>query len=254
MAESSIEWTEATWNPLAGCSLLSPGCSNCYAMRMAARLSSMGMAKYQGTTRKSGNRHVWTGRVNLDEAALNAPFEWRRPTLVFANSMSDLFQDAVSPEMVRRIWEVMEKTPWHTYQVLTKRSARMRQLASQLPTLPNVWLGVSVESAAYVDRIDDLRNTRAAIRFASFEPLLGSVGDVDLRNIDWAIVGGESGPGARAMRGEWAEEILASCRRDRTAFFFKQWGGANKKKAGRILLGRTWDEYPTGVGVGLAAE
>lgn len=253
MAESSIEWTEATWNPLAGCSLISPGCTNCYAMRMAARLTLMGMEKYQGTTRKSGSRYVWTGQVNLDEGALSAPLRWQRPTTVFVNSMSDLFQEAVPEETVERIWKVMAQTPRHTYQVLTKRAARMRAIAARLPKLPNVWLGVSVESRDYVDRVSDLRDTPAAVRFISFEPLLGSVGDIDLRDIHWAIVGGESGPAARPMRQEWVEEVLAACRRDGTAFFFKQWGGANKKKAGRTFLGQTWDEYPL-TGMGIAAE
>jgi protein gp37 len=244
MAESDIEWTEATWNPLAGCTMVSPGCTNCYAMRMAARLERMGQAKYAGTTRKSGGRDVWTGRVNLDERALIAPLNWRKPTVVFVNSMSDLFHESVALETVRRVWDVMAQTPQHTYQILTKRAGRMYAFARHLPVLPNVWLGVTVESEETADRLDVLRATPAEVRFVSFEPLIGRVHGPDLRRISWAIVGGESGPGARPMDVAWVDELLSACRAHGTAFFFKQWGGTNKKRTGRVLHGRTWDEYP----------
>ncbi len=242
---SHIEWTEATWNPIAGCTILSPGCTNCYAQRIASRLQAMGQEKYQGTTRKSGRRHVWTGRVNVDEAALDAPLRWRKPLRIFVNSMSDLFQDGVPDEIIESIWGVMKEADWHTYQILTKRPKRMRDVVSRFDDqLPNVWLGTSIENAAYVDRIDVLRAIPAHVRFVSFEPLLGPVAPVNLDGIHWAIVGGESGPGARTMDCEWVEAIQAACRDQRVAFFFKQWGGTRKGKAGRFLNGRTWDEYP----------
>jgi len=245
MAETSIEWTDATWNPIAGCSIVSPGCTNCYAMRMAGRLALMGQEKYQGTTRRSGRRDVWTGHVTFDQDALSAPFAWKGSRRVFVNSMSDLFQEAVPLTWIQRIWSVMKLTPRHTYQILTKRPERMLEITSSLPFLPNVWLGVSVENDAHKDRIAVLRQVPAAVRFVSFEPLIGPVFDPDLSGIQWAIVGGESGPNARPMASEWAEDLLDACRAHNTAFFFKQWGGVNKKRTGRELLGRTWDEYPT---------
>lgn len=244
MAETSIEWTDATWNPVAGCTVLTAGCTNCYAMRMAARLQAMGVPKYAGLTRKSGERYVWTGAVSLDESALEAPKLWRKPRLIFVNSMSDLFQDAVPFDFVRRVWATMAATPQHTYQVLTKRPDRMADLTRDLTLLPNVWLGTSVENAAVLDRLDDLRSTRAAVRFVSFEPLIGSVASADLTDIHWAIVGGESGPRARPMLEDWVDEIYDACEEAGAAFFFKQWGGRNKKAAGRTYRDRTWDELP----------
>jgi protein gp37 len=246
MAASDIEWTEATWNPLAGCKVLSPGCTNCYAMRMAARLQAMGMAKYAGTTRKSGKRHVWTGRVNIDEAALTAPLNWKKPQRIFVNSMSDLFQDKADKAFISQVWRVMERANWHSFQVLTKRPERMLVILSkpEFPTLPNVWLGTSVESEDYLDRIDLLRRVPARVRFISFEPLLSPIIDPNLTDIHWAIVGGESGPGARPMEAWWVEELRDTCERQRVAFFFKQWGGKRKKKTGRMLGDRTYDEYP----------
>jgi len=242
---SDIEWTEATWNPIAGCSILSPGCTNCYAQRLAARLQAMGSPKYEGTTRKSGRRHVWTGHLNVDHRALAAPLQWRRPLRIFVNSMSDLFQDAVPDEVIASVCSVMKEAHWHTYQILTKRPERMREVVAQFDDqLSHVWLGTSVESAAYLSRIDVLRSVPAHIRFVSFEPLLGPVAPVDLRDIHWAIVGGESGPGARPLDQQWIENIRTACRDQRVAFFFKQWGGTRKGKAGRMLNGRTWDEYP----------
>ena len=247
MAASDIEWTEATWNPIAGCTVLSPGCTNCYAMRMAARLQAMGMAKYADTTRKSGKRHVWTGRVNFDKAALAAPLTWKKPQRIFVNSMSDLFQDKADEAFIRQVWRVMERAHWHSFQVLTKRPERMLEILSkpEFQTLPNVWLGTSVESEDYLDRIDLLRRMPARIRFVSFEPLLGPIVAPNLRDIHWAIVGGESGPRARPMEAWWVEELRDACERQKVAFFFKQWGGKRKRKTGRMLGDRTYDEYPT---------
>lgn len=248
---SDIEWTEATWNPVAGCVMVSPGCTNCYAQRMAARLDAMSIGKYAGTTRKSGRRAVWTGRINFDEASVNAPLKWRKPLRIFVNSMSDLFQDSVPEEFIARVWTVMEKAHWHSFQILTKRPRRMRDLlqGKGFPMLRNVWLGTSVENQEYVGRIDMLRETPAHIRFVSFEPLLGPIVSADLSGVHWAIVGGESGPGSRPIEAWWAEEIRDACKEQGVAFFFKQWGGVRKARTGRLLAGQTWDEYPV-VGVG----
>jgi protein gp37 len=232
MAETSIEWTDATWNPVAGCTILTAGCTNCYAMRMAARLEAMGQEKYQGLTRKSGGRAKWTGKVKLE------------PRRVFVNSMSDLFHSDVPADFIARVWKVMAETPRHIYQILTKRPDRMVEIVPGLAKLPNVWLGTSVEDGRVLHRIDELRRVPAAVRFISFEPLIGSVAATDLTNIQWAIIGGESGPQARYMNPSWVDEIEAMCRRADTAFFFKQWGGKNKKAAGRMLNGRTYDEMP----------
>jgi protein gp37 len=247
MAASDIEWTEATWNPIAGCAVLSPGCTNCYAMRMAARLQAMGMTKYAGTTRKSGKRHVWTGRVNVDRQALAAPLAWKRPQRIFVNSMSDLFQDRADETFIRQVWRVMAKAHWHSFQVLTKRPERMLGILSKLdfPVLPNVWLGTSVESQDYLHRIDLLRQVPARIRFVSFEPLLGPIMEPDLRGIHWVIVGGESGPRARPMQEWWVEQLHGACEQQGVVFFFKQWGGKRKKRSGRVFKDRTWDDYPS---------
>ncbi|MBW7973504.1 DUF5131 family protein [Bradyrhizobium sp. BR 10289] len=246
MAETSIEWTDATWNPVAGCTVLTAGCTNCYAMRMAARLDAMGLDKYAGLTRKSGGRAVWTGRVRLDAKSLEAPQAWKKPRKVFVNSMSDLFHPKVPKTFVLQVWRVMKETPRHTYQILTKRPETMVEMLSdsRFSVLPNVWLGTSVEDSRVLSRLDALRAVPAAVRFVSFEPLIGSVAAGDLSSIDWAIVGGESGPRAREMKPEWVEEIEAMCQRAGTAFFFKQWGGKNKKAAGRLLHGRTYDAMP----------
>lgn len=244
MAETSIEWTDATWNPVAGCTILSPGCTNCYAMRMAARLDAMGVPKYRGLTRKTGGRAKWTGAVRLDDVSLSIPAGWKKSRTVFVNSMSDLFHDGVPAEFVAKVWDTMAETPRHTYQILTKRPARMAEIVNSLPVLKNVWLGTSVESADFLDRLDALREVRAHVRFVSFEPLLSSLGRPDLSDIHWAIVGGESGPNARPIERVWVDQIHEACRAYGTAFFFKQWGGRNKKAAGRDIDGRTWDEYP----------
>lgn len=246
MAETSIEWTDATWNPVAGCAVLTAGCTNCYAMRMAARLDAMGVPKYQGLTRKSGERYVWTGKIFCDEKALDVPTKWKSPRKIFVNSMSDMFHADVPVDFIRRVWSVMAATPQHTYQILTKRPERMAEVLADgsFPVLGNVWLGTSVEDGAVLARLDDLRATPAAVRFVSFEPLIGSVEGSDLTDIHWAIVGGESGPRSRPMEPQWVDEIYDMCQDAGTAFFFKQWGGRNKKAAGRTLRGRTFDEMP----------
>jgi protein gp37 len=246
MAETSIEWTDATWNPVAGCTILTAGCTNCYAMRMAARLEAMGMEKYAGTTRKSGGRAKWTGHIKLDPASLSHPETWSRPRRVFVNSMSDLFHVDVPADFIRRVWSTMEATPRHTYQILTKRPERMAEVLSRgdFPVLQNVWLGTSIEDDRVIGRLDDLRLVPAAIRFVSFEPLIGSVAGAELADIHWVIVGGESGPNARPMDPIWVDEIEAAARRSDAAFFFKQWGGRNKKAAGRLYREKLWDELP----------
>lgn len=242
---SDIEWTDATWNPVSGCLMISPGCTNCYAMRMAGRLQAMEHPSYKGVVRKSGKGHKWTGKLHFNEAALQIPLRWRSPRRIFVNSMSDLFQDGVPPEFLAQVWTIMERAHWHEFQILTKRPDNMLSgiVEGKLPKLANVWLGTSVESADYLDRIDILRKVPATVRFVSFEPLIGSVGRPNLRDIHWAIVGGESGPSARPMHEQWVSDIQRACGK-RTAFFFKQWGGVNKKKTGRILNGKTWDAYP----------
>ena len=244
--QSSIEWTDLTWNLVVGCSIASAGCKNCYAMRMAARLQAMGHEKYVGLTKRSKRGAVWTDKVRCHEASVEIPLTWKKSRRVFVNSMSDLFHPDVPGEFVRRIWKVMERTPQHHYQILTKRPQRMAALLKEIAPQPlqNVWLGTSVEDERVVERMDHLRDVPASVRFISFEPLIGDVGQIDLTNIHWAIVGGESGPRARPMDEEWVESILDQCLDAGTAFFFKQWGGVNKKKTGRLLRGRTYDEMP----------
>lgn len=253
MAETEIEWTDATWNPVAGCNIMSAGCTNCYAMQMAYRLEAMGVHKYKGLTRKSGKRTIWNGVIREDHNSLDIPIKWKKPRKIFVNSMSDLFHPDVSPEFIKDVWDVMAKTPHHHYQILTKRPDRMADIIPAMlgEPLRNVWLGTSVEDVEVIGRIDELRKVPAAIRFISFEPLIGSVGNVDLSGIDWAIVGGESGPAARPIREEWIDEIHDSCIESDTAFFFKQWGTwgkdnkkRSKKANGREYRGRLWDEMP----------
>jgi protein gp37 len=242
---SAIEWTEATWNPVAGCTVLSPGCTNCYAMRLARRLEAMGQEKYAGTTRMSGGRPKWNGKIKLDERTLSLPISWKTGRMIFVNSMSDLFHEGVPLEFIRRVFDTMAASPQHTFQVLTKRSERLKRVSAELNWVPNVWMGVSVENSDYLFRIDHLRETQAAVKFLSLEPLLGPLDNLDLTKIDWVIAGGESGPNAREMDPNWVRSIRDECESSRVAFHFKQWGGTNKKKTGRILDGRTWDEFPS---------
>lgn len=253
MAETQIEWTDATWNPVAGCSIITSGCTHCYAMEMTRRLEAMGVEKYSGLTRKSGKRTIWNGMVREDRGSLLIPRRWRKPRKIFVNSMSDLFHERVSDEFIFEVWQVMRETPHHNYQILTKRPERMAELLSHRigDVLPNVWLGTSIENAEVLDRVEHLRKVRAAIRFVSFEPLINSVGTVDLEHIHWAIVGGESGASARPIREEWVDEIYTQCLSAGAAFFFKQWGTwgkdnkrRSKKANGREYRGRTWDEMP----------
>jgi len=241
---SDIEWTDATWNPVAGCSVISPGCANCYAMRMAARLAAMGQDKYTNITRKSGGRAKWNGRVRLDKASIDLPRKWRVGRIIFVNSMSDLFHERVPFDFVRKIFRTMNETPQHTYQVLTKRAELLEKLSPKLIWTPNIWMGVSVENSDFTWRIDHLRRSDARVKFLSLEPLLGPLEDLELHGIDWAIAGGESGPGARPMAPEWVRSIRDQCVKAGVAFHFKQWGGVNKKKTGRVLDNRTWDEWP----------
>lgn len=231
--KSSIEWTESTWNPITGCTKISPGCKHCYAERMAARLQAMGHENY-----RSGFA------LTLQPQTLDLPLRWKTPQTIFVNSMSDLFHERVPLEYIRRVFDVMQRASWHRFQVLTKRAERLAELAPQLAWEPNIWMGVSVESDRYRGRIDELRGTGAKVKFLSLEPLLGPLRDLDLREMHWVIVGGESGPGARPMDPEWARDLRDQCRRNKVPFFFKQWGGTNKKRAGRVLDGRTWDEMP----------
>lgn len=230
---SKIEWTEATWNPVSGCSKVSSGCLNCYAERMAYRLQKMGNPNYRNGF-----------DVTLHPHLLEAPLSWKRSRLVFVNSMSDLFHEEVSVEFIQQVFDTMRRAHWHTFQVLTKRSERLVDLAPSLAWPSNVWMGVSVEDSDVVGRIDHLRKVGSAVRFLSLEPLLGPLPDLNLRGIHWVIVGGESGPGARLMEPSWVSDIKEQCKNSQVPFFFKQWGGVFKKRNGRKLEGKTWDELP----------
>jgi protein gp37 len=241
---SSIEWTDATWNPVAGCNIVSAGCTNCYAMRMAARLEAMGQQKYAGTTRKSGQRYVWTGQIKLDHAALTLPHTWTKGRRVFVNSMSDLFHEDVPLSFIRSVFRVMAATPRHTYQVLTKRAERLVALSSRLDWPPNTWMGVSVENEDALWRVALLQQIDARVKFLSCEPLIGPLARLDLEGIDWVIAGGESGPGSRPMAADWVRHIRDACLLSGVPFHFKQWGGKVKSSTGRTLDGRTWDEAP----------
>ncbi|NCP86539.1 MAG: hypothetical protein CO094_02710 [Anaerolineae bacterium CG_4_9_14_3_um_filter_57_17] len=234
MAEhSGIEWTESTWNPLTGCSKISPGCKYCYAERMAKRLQSMGQPNYRDGF-----------KLALHENNIDLPLKWKKPQIIFVNSMSDLFHKDVPIEFILEIFDVMKRAHWHTFQVLTKRAERLEEVSSQITWPDNVWMGVSVENADYTFRIDHLRHTGAKTKFLSLEPLLGPLHHMNLEGINWAIVGGESGPGARTLDPTWVTDIRDQCIRAHVPFFFKQWGGVQKKKAGRILEGKTWDDMP----------
>lgn len=230
---SSIEWTESTWNPLTGCTKISPGCKHCYAERMALRLKAMGKENYRNGF-----------KLTLHENALEKPLEWKKPQMIFVNSMSDLFHKDVPFEFIEKVFDVMNRAHWHQFQVLTKRSERLVELSPSLRWTDNIWMGTSVENEKYKFRIDHLRQVGARIKFLSLEPLLGPLGQLDLSGIDWVIVGGESGPGARPIKEEWVIEIRDQCLQKNVPFFFKQWGGVQKKKAGRFLENRTWDEMP----------
>lgn len=232
-AESPIEWTEATWNPVTGCDKVSPGCKNCYAARMALRLRAMGQHNY---------RHGF--QVTLQPQALSLPLTWKRGRKIFVNSMSDLFHESVPVDYIQQVFAVMNQAPQHTYQILTKRPQRLLELDPVLPWADHIWMGVSVESAAYRCRIDLLRRTHASVKFLSVEPLLGQIADMNLEEIDWVIVGGESGPGARLVQPEWVANIRDQCLAANVKFFFKQWGGVRKHQTGRELEGRTWDDMP----------
>lgn len=243
MAKSSIEWTEMTWNPVTGCDRVSAGCDNCYALAMSKRLKAMGAPKYQ----TDGNP-VTSGPgfgLALHPHVLSQPYRWSKPVTVFVNSMSDLFHAKVPLEYIQQVFEVMENTPHHTYQILTKRALRLARLASKLPWPGNVWVGVSVEDPTVVNRIDQLRRVPAAVRFLSCEPLIAALPGLDLGGIDWVIVGGESGAGARRMGEEWVTDIRNQCEDAQVPFFFKQWGGKTPRENGRVLDGRIWDELPT---------
>lgn len=233
MSTTKIEWTEKSWNPLTGCDKISAGCRNCYAERMAKRLQAMGQKNY-----RSGFK------ITLHEDALSIPLKWKKPAIIFVNSMSDLFHEDVPVSFIHRVFSVMTKAHWHTFQLLTKRSSRLAKLSDQFNWPQNIWMGVSVENADFTYRINNLVSTGAAVKFLSLEPLLGPIPDLDLTAIDWVIVGGESGPGARQIENQWVLDIRDQCKKADIPFFFKQWGGTNKKKAGRLLDGRTWSEMP----------
>jgi protein gp37 len=230
---SSIEWTESSWNPVTGCTKISAGCAHCYAERMAKRLHAMGQPNYRNGF-----------EVTCHPDVLGMPLKWKKSQMIFVNSMSDLFHKAVPVRFIEEIFFTMNQARWHTFQILTKRADRMVQLASRFKWTPNVWMGVTVENDRHVDRIDRLREVPAAVRFLSLEPLLGPLPDLDLFHIDWVIVGGESGPGARPMDPAWVLDLRDQCLDAGVAFFFKQWGGVRKKKAGRLLEKRTWDQMP----------
>ncbi|MCL4854510.1 MAG: DUF5131 family protein [Bryobacteraceae bacterium] len=234
--KSSIEWTESTWNPLTGCDKISPGCKHCYAERMAKRLKAMGQKNYRNEFALTLHPHV-----------LELPLRWKQPQMIFVNSMSDLFHERVPDDYIQQVFATMRRAHWHQFQVLTKRSQRLREVSGRIDWPVNVWMGVSVENAKYKFRIADLQQTSAKIRFLSLEPLIGDLGELDLNGIDWVIVGGESGPGARPMQPEWVRSIQRQCAAAAVPFFFKQWGGVNKKRAGRELNGRTYDELPRGL-------
>lgn len=242
---TAIEWTEVTWNPTTGCDRVSPGCDNCYALTLAKRLKAMGADKYQndGDPRTSGPGFG----VTIHPESLQEPYRWRNPRTVFVNSMSDLFHAKVPLGFVRDVFQVIAKTPRHTYQVLTKRSARLKKVADKLDWPANLWMGVSVESADVLSRVDDLRAVPAEVRFLSCEPLLGALDDINLDRIDWVIAGGESGPRYRPMELAWARGIRDACQDAGVPFFFKQWGGRTPKALGRELDGRLWDEMPSAV-------
>lgn len=238
MAKSTIEWTEATWNPVTGCNKVSPGCKHCYAERMALRLQAMGQPNYQNGF-----------EVTLQEHMLEKPLHWKTPQVIFVNSMSDLFHEDVPFEYIDKVFDVMQRASWHQFQILTKRSTRLMELSPLIQWPNNVWMGVSVETQKYQFRIEHLQETSAKTKFLSLEPLLGPLSNLNLVGINWVIVGGESGPGARPMNPEWVLSIRDQCLAANVPFFFKQWGGFHKKKAGRVLDGKVWNQMPATVAV-----
>ena len=233
MSRSKIEWTESTWNPVTGCTKISSGCTNCYAEKMTKRLKAMGQINYQNGF-----------NVTCHENALEIPLRWKKSRLIFVNSMSDLFHEDVTDEFIQRVFAVMQKAKQHQFQVLTKRAVRLEQMSQSLPWPENIWIGVTVEDAHNVSRIDCLGKVEASVKFLSIEPLLGPIPNINLDRIDWVIVGGESGPGSREIREEWVLDIRDQCLKNQVPFFFKQWGGKNKKKNGRLLENKIWDEMP----------
>lgn len=237
-SKSTIEWMESTWNPVTGCTKISPGCDHCYAERLALRLRAMGQPNY-----------VNGFELTIQERMLELPLRWKTPQVIFVNSMSDLFHRDVPTDYIHKVFNVMNHACQHRFQVLTKRSQRLLRLSTALEWRPHVWMGVSVESKDYTFRIDHLRETGAHIKFLSLEPLLGPLPNLNLKGIDWVIVGGESGPGARIMRPEWVVDVKDQCKAAGVPFFFKQWGGTNKKRSGRLLENKTWDEMPRAVAV-----
>ncbi len=241
---SHIEWTEMTWNPVRGCTRESEGCRNCYAERIAARFSGSGRP-YEGLSLMTPSGPRWTNKVKTIPKVLEQPLHWRQPRVIFVNSMSDLFHPDVPLSFIRQVFDVMNQCPQHTFQILTKRSARARDLAVHFKWTSNIWMGVSVEDARVTHRIDDLREIPASVRFLSVEPLIGPINHIQLHGIHWVIVGGESGPNSRPMQQEWVQSILEQCQAADVAFFFKQWGGVQKGRNGRQLNGTTFDEMPT---------
>lgn len=232
-SKTKIEWTESTWNPTTGCTRISDGCKNCYAARLAKRLQAM------------GNRRYLNGfKLTLHDDLIDVPLHWIKPRKIFVNSMSDLFHEEIPLEFIQRVFDTIKKAKQHTFQVLTKRSSRLLELSPFLSWPENLWMGVTIESAQYTYRAKNLTKTQAAVRFLSIEPILESIGNLELSGIDWVIVGGESGPDSRPIEESWVKEIRDLCVTSSTPFFFKQWGGANKKKAGRLLEGKIWDQYP----------
>ncbi len=250
---TTIEWTETTWNPVIGCTKVSPGCVHCYAERMAHRLVAMAKADREAGRNAGkkatylnvvGRDGAWNGKVYLDEQAVETPRRWRSPRMIFVNSMGDLFHHGVSLEFVRRVFTVMNGCPQHTFQILTKRPERAARFSSKLQWTPNIWMGATVETADFTCRAKHIQETGAKVKFLSVEPLLGPIPKLPLTGIDWVIVGGESGPGARPMLADWVRQIQKRCVEHKVPFFFKQWGGIDKKANGRTLDGRTWDEMP----------
>jgi len=244
LRRSAIEWTVTTWNPVTGCTKISPGCKHCYAESFSRRLKAQGHPRY---------KHGF--KVTIHRNMLGFPPKWKKPRLVFVNSMSDLFHEEVPADFIKDTFEVMRESDTHQFQILTKRSDRVLNLDTDLEWPPNVWMGVSVENEEYTSRINDLRRTGAFVKFVCFEPLLGPISHLDLGLIDWVIVGGESGPGARVMQRDWVRVIRDKCLENDIPFFFKQWGGTQRKKAGRLLDGRIWDQMPANAaGIPLFAE